>query len=116
MTKQQRGQEMADMAKSNGSGGGAHPEPTIEQVRDLLFGGAQRSLESRLSELHDEMQATISRMQAAHDKEMEALRARLDQFEKETEKQRLASQRQIGAAISELGASIVAMGTERSGQ
>ncbi len=94
----------------------ANPEPTIDQVRDLLFGGAQRSIEQTLAELRSEMEASHRELRAEFERELEVLQTRIRELEKETEQKRLASQREIGEAISELGATISARGSERSGK
>lgn len=93
-----------------------HPETTIDQVRDLLFGGAQRSIETNLSDLREEMKASFDRLQAEFAREMAAMQAKVAELERDTEQKRLASQRDIGAAISELGANITALGSGRTGR
>lgn len=107
-----------DIAGSAPSGNGsdtAHRE-TIDQVRDLLFGGAQRSIESNLAGLRDEMQASLKQLQADFAKELAALQAKVTELEQDTEQKRLASHRDIGAAISELGATISGLGSGRAGR
>lgn len=94
----------------------ADAEATIEQVRDLLFGGAQRSLESKVTDLHAEMQASLKQLQAEFAKELAAIQAKLLELERDTEQKRLASQRDIGAAISDLGATISELGSGRTGR
>lgn len=103
-------------ASANGSEATIRAEATIDQVRNLLFGGAQRSLESNLAGLREEMQASIKQLQADFAKELAALQAHVLELERETEQKRLASQRDIGAAISELGASISGLGSGRAGR
>ncbi|RUU14315.1 hypothetical protein EOD23_01335 [Mesorhizobium sp. USDA-HM6] len=98
-------------ASANGSEAAIHPEATIDQVRNLLFGGAQRSIESNLAGLREEMQASLKQLQADFAKEIAALQTRLQELEQDTEQKRLASHRDIGAAISELGATITRLGS-----
>lgn len=90
----------------------AHPEETIDQVRDLLFGGAQRSLENRLVGLREEIQASIKELQA----ELAAVREMILELERSSEKKQLDSHKEIGAAISKLGASISELGSGRAGK
>jgi hypothetical protein len=104
-----------DVASDNGAEAAAHAEATIDQVRDLLFGGAQRSLEKRLASLSEETQASLKQLQAEFAKELAALQAKLQELERNTEQQRLASIRDIGAAISGLGEAISGLGSGRSG-
>ncbi|WP_454850533.1 hypothetical protein [Rhizobium binxianense] len=94
----------------------ARPEAAIDQVRDLLFGGAQRSLESNVAGLREEMQASLKQLQAEFAKELAALQAKVTDLERDTEEKRLASQRDIGAAISQLGATITGMGSGHTGR
>lgn len=104
------------VASANGPETAMHPEATIDQVRNLLFGGAQRSIESSLAGLREEMQASVKQLQAEFAKELAALQAKVQELERETEQKRLASQRDIGAAISELGATISGLGSGRAGR
>jgi hypothetical protein len=94
----------------------ANAEATIDQVRDLLFGGAQRSIESRLVGLREEMQASVKQVQAELAKELAALQAKLLELERDSEQKRIASHKDIGAAISELGATIGRLGSGRAGK
>lgn len=91
-------------------------EAAIDQVRDLLFGGAQRSIESSLTSLQEEMQKSLKQLQAEFAKELAVMQAKVAELERDTEEKRLASQRDIGAAISELGATISGMGSGRTGR
>ena len=94
----------------------AHPEAVIDQVRDLLFGGTQRSIETNLAGLREEMQASIKQLQAEFAKELAAMQAKVLELERDTEQKRLASQRDIGAAISDLGSTISELGSGRTGR
>ncbi|MGL3211619.1 hypothetical protein [Bradyrhizobium sp. BR 1433] len=76
-------------AAGNGVDPAAHGMAAIDQVRDLLFGGAQRSLETNLSGLREEMQASLKQMQADFTNELTALSARLSDLERDTEQKRL---------------------------
>lgn len=91
-------------------------ETTIDQVRDLLFGGAQRSIEGSLASLREEMQAVIKQLQAEFAKELAAVHEKLQQLERTTEEKRLASHRDVGDAISELGATISRLGSGGTGR
>jgi Skp family chaperone for outer membrane proteins len=101
---------------ANGQETATQPEATIDQVRDLLFGGAQRSIETRLDGLREEVQASLNQLQAEFTKELAAMQAKVQELERETEQKQLASQRDIGAAISELGATISGLGSGRIGK
>ncbi|WP_265516756.1 hypothetical protein [Nitratireductor luteus] len=87
-------------------------EETIDQVRALLFGGAQRSLENRLVGLREEMQASLKEFQA----ELAAVREMILELERSSEKKQLDSHKEIGAAISKLGTTISALGSDRAGK
>lgn len=104
------------IVSANGPEAVANPEPTIDQVRDLLFGGAQRSIESRLAGLREEMQSSLKQIQAELAKELTAVQAKVLELERDTEQKRVASHKDIGAAISELGATIGRLGSGRSGK
>lgn len=103
-------------ASADGPEATAHAEPTIDQVRDLLFGGAQRSIENSLASLREEMQASLKQLQAELVKELAAVQAKVQELERDTEQKRLASLKDIGAAISELGATISGLGSGRTGR
>lgn len=113
---EQVGKGAGGAAAANGPEAPAHPEATIDQVRDLLFGGAQRSIENRLTDLREEMQTAVKQLQAEFAKELAALQAKVVELERETEEKRLASQRDIGAAISQLGSTISGLGSGRTGR
>jgi len=105
-----------EVASANGAEPITRSEATIDQVRDLLFGGAQRSIESSLAGLREEMQASLKQLQTEFAKELEVMQAKVRELEHETERKRLASHMDIGAAISELGATISALGSGRAGK
>ena len=71
---------LANAAAGNGADAAAHGMAAIDQVRDLLFGGAQRSLETNLSGLREEMRASLKQMQADFTNELTALSARLSEI------------------------------------
>ncbi|MHC6153349.1 hypothetical protein ACVSQB_16355 [Bradyrhizobium elkanii] len=103
-------------AAGNGMDPAAHGMAAIDQVRDLLFGGAQRSLETNLSGLREEMQASLKQMQADFTNELTALSARLSDLERDTEQKRLDSLKDVGAAITQLGSVISGLGSGRTGK
>src|SRR5262245_1107171 len=92
------------LAGAAAAGNGADPQAqtmaAIDQVRDLLFGGAQRSLETNLAGLREEMQASLKQMQADFSNELVALQAKVSDLERDTEQRRLESLKDIGGAIS----------------
>lgn len=104
-------------AATSGADSAVHGDAgTIDQVRDLLFGGAQRSLERNLVGLREEMQASFKQMQADFARELAALQAKVSELEQDTEQKRLASLRDVGAAISQLGAAVSGLGSGRAGK
>lgn len=103
-------------ATGNGADSAAHGMAAIDQVRDLLFGGAQRSMETNLAGLREEMQASLKQMQADFTNELTALQARVADLARDTEQKRLDSLKDIGAAITQLGAAISGLGSARSGK
>lgn len=113
---EQNRKSSTDAASGNEQEVTVNAEATIDQVRDLLFGGAQRSIESRLASLRDEMQTIIKQLQAEFAKEVEALQAKIHELERTTEEKRLASHRDVGTAISELGATISRLGSGGTGR
>lgn len=107
---------VADMAASTNGAEGHGDVAAIDQVRDLLFGGAQRSIEKNLVGLREEMQASLKQMQADFAKELAAIQAKVQELEQDTEQKRLASLRDVGAAISQLGAAVTGLGSGRTGK
>jgi hypothetical protein len=103
-------------AGGNGADTAQHGAATIDQVRDLLFGGAQRSIEGNLAGLREEMQASLKQMQADFANELTAITARVSDLERDTEQKRLDSLKDIGSAISQLGAAISGLGSGRTGK
>lgn len=110
------GKGEGETASTNGAKAAHHPDATIDQVRDLLFGGAQRSIETRLADLQEEARASLSALEAKFERELASVQEKLLQLERATEEKRLASQRDIGAAISKLGESISGLGADRAGK
>jgi hypothetical protein len=109
-------EDASEEASANENDAMTRPEETIDQVRDLLFGTAQRSLESRLIGLREEMQASFDELKAEFRKELATLQAMVEELEKSSENKQLASHREIGAAISQLGATISELGSRRTGK
>ncbi len=87
-----------------------------DQVRNLLFGGAQRSLETSLAGLREEMQASLTQVQEDFAKELAAVQAKVRDLERDVEQKRLASLKDIGAAISGLGAAVSGLGSGGTGK
>jgi hypothetical protein len=107
---------LADAAATGNGVDSAHAMAAIDQVRDLLFGGAQRSIESNLTGLREEMQASLKQLQADFTNELTSLQARVSDLERDTEQKRLDSLKDIGTAISQLGAAISGLGSGRAGK
>ncbi|MBR0794403.1 hypothetical protein JQ615_03270 [Bradyrhizobium jicamae] len=107
------------LANSASAGNGvdaAHGAAAIDQVRDLLFGGAQRSIESNLAGLRAEMQASLKQLQSDFAGELAALQAKVVELEHDTEQKRLASLKDIGGVITQLGVVISGLGSGRTGE
>lgn len=102
-------------ADGDGPDAAVRSDATIDQIRDLLFGGTQRSIESNLAALREDMEASFKQLQAEFAKELAVVQAKVVELERETEQKRLASQRDIGAAVAKLGATITDMGSGRTG-
>jgi len=77
-------------------------DPTMEQVRELLFGQTQRANEQRDKELN----ATIDALRREMLERFAAMEARMDEAAHETAQRHAASVDAIGAAIAEVGAHV----------
>ena len=86
-------------------------DETILQVRELLFGEDKRTTERRLADLD----AKIDQLRADMSDRLTSLENLIAQLSADTEKRRLASVRDIGAAIADIGASVQKMGAARNG-
>ncbi|MCA6109790.1 hypothetical protein J6497_21545 [Bradyrhizobium sp. CNPSo 4026] len=117
---EQQGKGTSRIANSavptNGAEATSQGEATIDQVRALLFGGAQRSIENKLTDLREELQASLKQVQADLAKELAAVQAKVTELERDTEVKRLASLRDVGTAISQLGATISGLGSGLTGK
>jgi hypothetical protein len=114
--RQTKATDVAATSAAVGNGVDAHGIAAIDQVRDLLFGGAQRSIEGNLADLREEMQASLKQIQADFANELAAVQARVSDLERDTEQKRLDSLKDIGAAISQLGAAVSGLGSGRTGK
>jgi hypothetical protein len=92
-------------------GGGAGGPDPMEQVRELLFGEAQRSTEQSFQALDAKLEA----MRADFLSRIAALESRLVDLARDTEHNRAASVDAIGAAISQLGATVQNLSVRRKG-
>ncbi len=77
-------------------------DPTIDQVRELLFGHTQRSNEQRDAELNQ----TIDTLRREMLERFAAVEARMDQMAVETERRHSTTIAAIGLAIADLGAHV----------
>ena len=75
---------------------------TIEQVRELLFGGEKRSTEQRFRDADDKIEALRADMLAR----FSMLESRLAETERMLDNQHNAAVDEIGMAISDLGARV----------
>jgi len=107
---------LANSAVAGNGVDAAHGAAAIDQVRDLLFGGAQRSIETNLAGLRAEMQASLKELQADFSDKLATLQAKVVELEHSTEQKRLNSLKDIGGAITQLGAAISGLGSGRTGE
>jgi len=77
-------------------------DPTIEQVRELLFGQAQRTNEQRDKELNQ----TIDALRREMMERFAAMEARMDELAHETTRRHSTTVEAIGSAIADLGAHV----------
>jgi hypothetical protein len=70
---QARGKAMAESKKA---ADGA--DRNVDQIRDILFGGQMRDYERRFQELHQRLEAELSRMREAHEKRLAQIDKRVD--------------------------------------
>ncbi len=80
----------------------AAADPTIDQVRELLFGQTQRSNEARTQELNQSIEALRREML----ERFAAMDQRIEELTQATTKRHLGTVEAIGSAISALGAQI----------
>ena len=99
--------------KENGSaphGSGSPGEPTIEQVRELLFGEKHRSNEQQ----HRDIEASIEALQRDMLERFAMLESRMADTERETERRHAAAIDGIGTALTDLGAHVRKLAEPRS--
>ena len=77
-------------------------DPTIDQVRELLFGHTQRSNEKRDQELNQ----TIDALRREMLEKFAAVEARMDEMAHETARRHATTVDAIGSAIADLGAHV----------
>ena len=80
-----------------------HVESEIEQVRDILFGAAQRATDERLREIEDSLGALRSDMMRL----FADLEARMADGDAAVERRHAFATQGIGSALSEIGAQIL---------
>ena len=90
---------------------GGDSAPTIDQVRELLFGDANRTIDARLEALSKKVDKQYSEIMDRFSQ----LEARLVAMQSESEERRLSSIEDIGEAITKLGATVRNMSTARKG-
>lgn len=89
------------MADSNGNGQAANgaPAPSIDQVRELIFGSEQRKFEGDIDALRKEMTS----MEARLSDKIDALTKALDRADAAQNGQHRATLDALGSAITALG-------------
>lgn len=94
------------MSKPNGANGDvAAQQPTIDQVRELLFGNEQRTLEAQLITVREELKAT----RAEFDRQLSELRQELSGKIEKSDQSSRDRIRRTGEAIAEIGRNISAL-------
>jgi hypothetical protein len=86
-------------------------EPTIEQVRELLFGEARRSTQKK----HEEIDAAIGVLRREMLERFAAIEARMADMHREAETRHAATIDCIGLALSDLGAHVRKLADPKSG-
>jgi len=92
-------------------GGPEAPQGEIDQVREILFGGAQRATEQRLRELEESLGALRSDMMRL----FADLEARVSDGDAAVERRHMMATQGIGSALSEIGAQILKLSGRNSG-
>ena len=95
------------LAKVAATSAGSADADTIDQVRELLFGATKRTTEARL----DDIDRQIAMLRDDLAARFASLEARLADQGRDTDVKHSKSIDNIGQAISELGATIKALGT-----
>ena len=78
------------------------PEPTIEQVRELLFGEKQRSNEQQ----HRDIEASIEVLRRDMTERFAMMEARMADMDREIERRHATTIDGIGMALADLGAHV----------
>jgi len=89
---------MANDDQANGSGNGS-AQPSIDQVRELIFGSEQRRFEGDIESLRSEMSAMEERLS----KKIDALAVALEKADASQNTQHRSTIDALGAAITALG-------------
>ncbi len=84
------------------NGGAAPVEPTIDQVRELLFGEKHRSNEQQ----HRDLETAIAGLRADMLERFSMLESRMADLDRETERRHATAIDGIGSALSDLGAHV----------
>ncbi len=84
------------------NGGSPAAEPTIDQVRELLFGEKHRSNEQQ----HRDIEASIETLRRDMLERFSMLESRMADMERETERRHAAAVDGIGVALTDLGAHV----------
>lgn len=99
----------ATMSEETAAAEAATKEDPIDQVRELLFGATKRQTDNDIRHV----EARIEEMRADFLERLATLETRLVDLARETDRDRTETVNAIGAAISQLGASIQAMSAGR---
>lgn len=90
------------MATEEKSANGATPPPTIDQVRELLFGNEQRTLEAQLVTMRAEMDQVRTELE----KKINDLKAELNTALAKTDSEHKERFAKVGQAIQQVGRDI----------
>ena len=82
------------------------PAAAINQVRELLFGDANRSFDTRTGQLD----AKIDRLAAEMNERFNMVERRISELQAQTEERHLSAIADIGDAIMQLGTAVRSMG------
>lgn len=93
------------MATEEKSANGAAPAPTIDQVRELLFGQEQRTLEAQLETVRTEM----DQMRLELEKKVADLKNELNASLSKTDSEHKERFAKVGHAIQQVGRDIGAL-------
>ena len=109
-TTMARAEQIEKAVPVNGTAPG--PEPTIEQVRELLFGEKHRSNEQQ----HRDIEASIEGLRRDMLERFAMLESRMADMDREVERRHATTIDGIGMALADLGAHVRKLAEPRGGK